>query len=225
MEAPVSGTELQPDTELFTINMGPHHPATHGVLRLLLTLEGETVLDMEPIIGYVHTGHREVVRGPGLLEGHPVRRADGLPLVLLQRDGVLHVGRAAARPRGAAARAVPAGDPSRAEPDREPPVLARHLRARPRRGHDALVGLPRARLRARPVRVLVRPALPHALLPGRRRHRGHPAGLGAEGARVLRAAADAARPVRGAARPQRDLPPAAEGRRRSSTRRRCSSWA
>ena len=56
MEAPVSGTELQPDAELFTINMGPHHPATHGVLRLLLTLEGENVLDMEPIIGYVHTG-------------------------------------------------------------------------------------------------------------------------------------------------------------------------
>jgi NADH-quinone oxidoreductase subunit D len=36
--------------------MGPHHPATHGVLRLLLTLEGETVVQLEPIIGYVHTG-------------------------------------------------------------------------------------------------------------------------------------------------------------------------
>jgi NADH-quinone oxidoreductase subunit D len=56
MEAPVTGTELQPRHELFTINMGPHHPATHGVLRLLLTLEGENVLEMEPIIGYVHTG-------------------------------------------------------------------------------------------------------------------------------------------------------------------------
>ena len=56
MEAPIIGTELEPRSELFTINMGPHHPATHGVLRLLLTLEGETVVDMEPIIGYVHTG-------------------------------------------------------------------------------------------------------------------------------------------------------------------------
>jgi NADH-quinone oxidoreductase subunit D len=56
MEQPVSGTELQPRHELFTINMGPHHPATHGVLRLLLTLEGENVREMEPIIGYVHTG-------------------------------------------------------------------------------------------------------------------------------------------------------------------------
>jgi NADH-quinone oxidoreductase subunit D len=56
MEAPVVGTELEPESELFTINMGPHHPATHGVLRLLLTLEGERVIDMLPIIGYVHTG-------------------------------------------------------------------------------------------------------------------------------------------------------------------------
>ncbi len=43
-------------TELFTLNMGPHHPATHGVLRLLVTLEGEVVRDLKPIIGYLHTG-------------------------------------------------------------------------------------------------------------------------------------------------------------------------
>ena len=36
--------------------MGPHHPATHGVLRLLVTLQGEVVRDLKPIIGYVHTG-------------------------------------------------------------------------------------------------------------------------------------------------------------------------
>src|SRR5215207_1881890 len=42
--------------ELLTINIGPHHPATHGVLRLLTTLEGEIVRDVKPIIGYVHTG-------------------------------------------------------------------------------------------------------------------------------------------------------------------------
>ena len=43
-------------TELLTLNIGPHHPATHGVLRLLVTLEGEIVRDLKPIIGYVHTG-------------------------------------------------------------------------------------------------------------------------------------------------------------------------
>src|SRR5690349_12644201 len=42
--------------ELLTLNIGPHHPPTHGVLRLLTTLEGEVVRDIKPIIGYVHTG-------------------------------------------------------------------------------------------------------------------------------------------------------------------------
>ena len=63
MEAPIEGTlyegegrRAEPESELFTINMGPHHPATHGVLRLLLTLEGEVVRELMPIIGYVHTG-------------------------------------------------------------------------------------------------------------------------------------------------------------------------
>jgi NADH-quinone oxidoreductase subunit D len=42
--------------ELLTLNIGPHHPATHGVLRLLTTMEGEVVRDVKPIIGYVHTG-------------------------------------------------------------------------------------------------------------------------------------------------------------------------
>jgi NADH-quinone oxidoreductase subunit D len=48
--------DLGPEQELLTLNMGPHHPATHGVLRLLTTLEGEVVRDIKPIIGYVHTG-------------------------------------------------------------------------------------------------------------------------------------------------------------------------
>jgi NADH-quinone oxidoreductase subunit D len=42
--------------ERMVINMGPVHPATHGVLRLLLELEGETVINCRPIIGYLHTG-------------------------------------------------------------------------------------------------------------------------------------------------------------------------
>lgn len=44
------------EQEMMTVNMGPHHPSTHGVLRLILTLEGEIVRDIKPIIGYVHTG-------------------------------------------------------------------------------------------------------------------------------------------------------------------------
>src|SRR4051812_35244461 len=39
-----------------TVNMGPQHPSTHGVLRLGLRLDGETVLSASPTIGYLHTG-------------------------------------------------------------------------------------------------------------------------------------------------------------------------
>jgi len=42
--------------ETLVLNMGPHHPSTHGVLRLIVELEGELVLGTEPVIGYLHTG-------------------------------------------------------------------------------------------------------------------------------------------------------------------------
>ncbi|MBM3781810.1 MAG: NADH dehydrogenase (quinone) subunit D [Acidobacteria bacterium] len=43
-------------TETMTVNMGPQHPSTHGVLRLVLELDGETVVDVSPTIGFLHTG-------------------------------------------------------------------------------------------------------------------------------------------------------------------------
>ncbi|GAA0816152.1 NADH-quinone oxidoreductase subunit D [Spirilliplanes yamanashiensis] len=42
--------------EKIVVNMGPQHPSTHGVLRLVLELEGETVTEVRPVIGYLHTG-------------------------------------------------------------------------------------------------------------------------------------------------------------------------
>ncbi|MFM9149509.1 MAG: NADH dehydrogenase (quinone) subunit D [Solirubrobacterales bacterium] len=54
--APGVTVELEPEQELLMVNMGPHHPATHGVLRLEVELEGEVVRDLRPIVGYVHTG-------------------------------------------------------------------------------------------------------------------------------------------------------------------------
>jgi NADH-quinone oxidoreductase subunit D len=50
------GTSDGSSHEMLTLNFGPHHPATHGVLRLLVTLQGELVRDVKPVIGYVHTG-------------------------------------------------------------------------------------------------------------------------------------------------------------------------
>lgn len=48
--------EFDETDDRMVINMGPVHPSTHGVLRLLLELDGETVMDCLPIIGYLHTG-------------------------------------------------------------------------------------------------------------------------------------------------------------------------
>jgi NADH-quinone oxidoreductase subunit D len=44
------------EREAMTLNMGPQHPATHGVLRIVLDLDGETVIEARPVIGYLHTG-------------------------------------------------------------------------------------------------------------------------------------------------------------------------
>ncbi|MGI8795870.1 MAG: NADH-quinone oxidoreductase subunit D [Acidimicrobiia bacterium] len=48
--------EAESEGETMIINMGPQHPSTHGVLRLMMELDGETVLRVRPVIGYLHTG-------------------------------------------------------------------------------------------------------------------------------------------------------------------------
>ncbi len=50
------------DSERMIINMGPQHPSTHGVLRLVLELDGETVIKTEPVIGYLHTGMEKTMQ-------------------------------------------------------------------------------------------------------------------------------------------------------------------
>jgi NADH-quinone oxidoreductase subunit D len=68
-------TEVTGETEtheLLTLNIGPHHPATHGVLRLLTTLEGEIVRDIKPIIGYVHTGIEKTCEDKAYWKAIPV---------------------------------------------------------------------------------------------------------------------------------------------------------
>jgi NADH-quinone oxidoreductase subunit D len=50
------GDEERSGNEQIVVNMGPQHPSTHGVMRLILTLEGETVAELRTSIGYLHTG-------------------------------------------------------------------------------------------------------------------------------------------------------------------------
>jgi len=47
-------------TEKVTVNLGPQHPSTHGVFRMVVTLDGETVLDLKPVMGYLHRNHEQI---------------------------------------------------------------------------------------------------------------------------------------------------------------------
>ena len=87
--------------ETMLLNMGPQHPSTHGVLRLLLELDGETVVSCIPDIGFLHTD---------------------------QQSGVLRRDRKTVRNRRAASGPVFAGHPVRAHPDEQPSGLAGYAR-------------------------------------------------------------------------------------------------
>jgi NADH-quinone oxidoreductase subunit D len=62
--------EVLGEDETMIINMGPQHPSTHGVLRLMLELQGETVLRTKPIIGYLHTGMEKTAETLTYVQGN-----------------------------------------------------------------------------------------------------------------------------------------------------------
>ena len=68
-EANTLSSQEPTDDQTMIINMGPQHPSTHGVLRLMLELDGETVLRTKPIIGYLHTGMEKTAEGLTYLQG------------------------------------------------------------------------------------------------------------------------------------------------------------
>src|ERR1043165_2792545 len=57
---PISETEGPEKDYLWTLNFGPQHPATHTTLRLILTLDGETVVKAVPDIGFLHSGFEKL---------------------------------------------------------------------------------------------------------------------------------------------------------------------
>ncbi len=48
------------ETDRIVVNLGPQHPSTHGVFRMVVTLEGETIVDLEPVMGYLHRNHEKI---------------------------------------------------------------------------------------------------------------------------------------------------------------------
>ena len=57
----IKKSSLKKEVKNFTINFGPQHPAAHGVLRLILELDGEVVVRAEPHIGLLHRGTEKLI--------------------------------------------------------------------------------------------------------------------------------------------------------------------
>ncbi len=88
-------TDLRPlgdGSHLMQLNMGPQHPSTHGVLRLKLTLDGEIVHDVEPIIGYLHRGSEKLAENMNYVKFIPLTdRMDYLAAMLNNHGYVMAV--------------------------------------------------------------------------------------------------------------------------------------
>jgi NADH-quinone oxidoreductase subunit D len=65
----MAGIDSAERRELLTVNMGPQHPSTHGVLRLELVLDGEVVVHCRPVIGYLHTGIEKTFEAKTYVQG------------------------------------------------------------------------------------------------------------------------------------------------------------
>ena len=48
------------DTEQVVVNLGPQHPSTHGVFRMAVRLDGETIVALKPVMGYLHRNHEKI---------------------------------------------------------------------------------------------------------------------------------------------------------------------
>jgi len=78
--------------EPFTLNFGPQHPAAHGVLRLILTLDGESIVDADPHIGLLHRGTEKLMEAKSFLQGLPyLDRLDYVSMLCQEHSQVLAI--------------------------------------------------------------------------------------------------------------------------------------
>ena len=69
--ATVTDTKTYLDSDELVLNMGPQHPSTHGVLRVILKLDGEKVLGTECVIGYLHRGVEKIAENRTYVQFNP----------------------------------------------------------------------------------------------------------------------------------------------------------
>jgi len=63
--------EIDGDSQLLEVSMGPHHPSTHGVFRMDVALDGERVVRLRPVFGYLHRNHEKLGEGQSYLSSMP----------------------------------------------------------------------------------------------------------------------------------------------------------
>ena len=151
-----------------TINIGPQHPATHGVFRMVLTVDGEVVVDCEPYIGYIHRGAREALRERGLPPGHRLRDRTDYLARFNAASSATAGRREARRARSAGARRVHPRHLAELNRINSPLHVPRRLRRRCRLlRHELHLRLPRTRAHLQLLRRgRRRPHVPHYFRPG-----------------------------------------------------------
>ena len=166
------------------LNMGPQHPSTHGVLRVILELDGEIVLKAKPVIGYLHTGIEKSCESKTYSQC--ITLTDRIDyLAPLSNNLCLLPGRRKAdRPRSSQARAVHPRAAHRTDAHHFAPGLAGHARHRSGRDVRLPLQLPRTRRDHEDLRVRLRPADDDQLLPHRRTGARTAAGLARPRARA-----------------------------------------
>ncbi|HLG76056.1 MAG TPA: NADH-quinone oxidoreductase subunit D [Ktedonobacteraceae bacterium] len=89
-QAQVADTSEGIQSQEMLLNMGPQHPSTHGVLRLILTLEGETVTACTPVIGYLHRGIEKILENRPVMGG--IRYMDNSDYLSPMLNEIAYVG-------------------------------------------------------------------------------------------------------------------------------------
>ncbi|GCE14062.1 NADH-quinone oxidoreductase subunit D [Tengunoibacter tsumagoiensis] len=90
LQAQSSDTSEGIKSQEMLLNMGPQHPSTHGVLRLVLSLEGETVTNCTPVIGYLHRGIEKILENRTVMAG--IRYMDNADYLSPMLNEIAYVG-------------------------------------------------------------------------------------------------------------------------------------
>ena len=70
--------EVGLDTDHIIVNLGPQHPSTHGVFRVAVMLDGETIVNLKPVMGYLHRNHEKIGERNTYHHEHALYRPAGL---------------------------------------------------------------------------------------------------------------------------------------------------